>query len=110
MLSNIVSRQLKIADFFLIARKFKKIFGYDYCEIHRSAISADNSQEVGYCGVPAVLPNESLFENLPVRSYHTQKQEEMMERAHLEQQGQGQFHTIPFNVAGICLMSVKNIV
>ena len=76
----------------------KKIFDYDYCEIHHSAISADNSQEVGYCGVPAVLPNENLFENLPVRSYHTQKQEEMMERAHLEQQGQGQFHTIPFNV------------
>ena len=32
---------------------------------------------------------ENLFENLPVRSYHTQKQEEMMERAHQEQQGQG---------------------
>ena len=77
--------------------------GCDYCEIHESAISADNSQEVGYCGVPAVLPNENLFENLPVRSYHTQKQEEMMERAHLEQQGKGQFHTIYHYVSHICL-------
>ena len=75
----------------------------------KSAISADNSQEVGYCGVPAVLPNENLFENLPVRSYHTQKQEEMMERAHLEQQGKGQFHTIYHYVSHICLFYLSTV-
>jgi len=39
-----------------------------------SAYANQSYQTVGYCGVPAVKPNDDLFDNLPLRSYHTQNQ------------------------------------
>ena len=42
---------------------------------NQSSTYANQSyQTVGYCGVPAVKPNDDLFDNLPLRSYHTQNQ------------------------------------
>jgi len=39
-----------------------------------STYANQSYQTVGYCGVPAVKPNDDLFDNLPLRSYHTQNQ------------------------------------